>query len=391
MVRLAKEVSLELFTGDAKKVHERFAPEIVDLMTAEELTALIEQVTSAETGLGAFQNLGEARQGETEIVVTAHLAVSDLFVILSFNESQQISGLYLLPDSPKPEDIPLAENEEEVVVGSLELPGILTVPTGEKLPAVVLVHGSGPNDRNESYGGTVIFKDIAQGLAAQGIAVLRYDKRTYLMNQGVLPVTEESIANMTVYEETVPDAIEAVAFLKNDSRIDPDRIFIIGHSQGAMMASSIHNDGADVNGLILLAGTLRSLPVLLAEQLEAAAPDLYQDDIAFLKTLSDISEEEARQATVMNGQNAYMFWDAARYDLAEQAERADVPMLILQGTEDINVYPDRDYPLWEEFQKDHPDRDITLKLYDGLEHFFLEGVNFSSQVLRDIATWIQAH
>ena len=387
-VRLAKEIALEFFAGDPKKVHEMFSPEIAGLMTADELVELKGMLTDEGTGLGAFESLGEVRQGAAEIIVTAHMAASDLLVIISLTDGDQIAVLYFIRDSIKPEDVPLAENEEEVSFGTLNLPGILTVSEGEKLPAVVLVHGSGENDRNESLiGGTIIFKDIAQGLSERGVAVLRYDKRTYLMNQGILPFTDETIANMTVYEETVLDAIEAVQFLKSDERIDPDRIFVIGHSQGAMMAPCIHNDGADVNGLILLAGTLRTLPELLAEQLEAA-PEFYADEIAFLRAIADISEEEARQTAIL-GQNAYRYWDAAQYDLPGHAERADVPMLILQGTEDQNVFPDRDYPLWEEFQKNHPDRDITCKLYDGLDHLFLEGTQFSSRVLDDIAAWIK--
>lgn len=389
-IRLAKEITLELFQGDPKKVHEMFAPEIVDLLSADELSELVAQLINPETGLGAFEGIGETRQGAAEIVVTAHLAVSDLLIIMSFSESGQITGLYFMPDSLKPEDVPLASNEEEIVFGTLNLPGILTVPEGEKLPAVVLVHGSGPNDRNESYGGTVVFKDIAEGLSKLGIAVMRYDKRTYLMNQGTLPVTEETIANLTVYEETVPDALEAVQFLKNDPRIDPDRVFILGHSQGGMMASTIHNAGADARGLIVLAGTLRTLPVLLAEQLEAAAPELFADDIAFLKGIMGISAAEARQKTIQ-GQNAYGLWEAARYDLPGEAEKANVPMLILQGAEDQQVYPDRDYPLWEAFSAEHPDRDITLSLYDGLDHMFLDGKYFSSAVIGDIAAWIQEH
>jgi len=317
------------------------------------------------------------------------LAVSDVYVIIVLTDEDQIVTLQFLPDSIKPEDVPLADNEDEIVFGTLNLPGILTAPEGEKLPAVVLVHGSGHNDRNESYMGTIIFKDIAHGLSDEGIATLRYDKRTYLMNQGVLPVTEEEIANMTIYEETVLDAIEAVQFLKNDDRIDPNRIFVIGHSQGAIMATTIHNDGADVAGLILLAGTLRSLPELLAEQLEAAAPELFADAIIFLRGIGDISEEEARLAVDII-QGSYMFWDAARYDLYDNAVRADVPMLILQGTEDMNVYADRDYPQWEAFYADHPDRDITLMLYEGLDHFFLEGNHFSGTVIDDIAAWIKA-
>lgn len=100
-------------------------------------------------------------------------------------------------------------------------PGVLTLPDGEgPFPAAVLVHGSGPNDRNETNGNTAIFRDLAQALSRQGIAVLRYDKRTYQVNQGALSLTQAEIDNMTVYEETMEDAVAAVRLLREDARID---------------------------------------------------------------------------------------------------------------------------------------------------------------------------
>lgn len=386
-VRLAKEIVLELFEGEPAKVYERFAPEIADMMSGEELAALIEQITDEVQGVGAFDGIGEVRQGAAEIIVTTHFSLMDLLTIISFNDQSQITALYFLPDSPSPEDIPLEANEEMVEVGELKLPGILTVPEGEKLPAVVLVHGSGPNDRNESIGGTVIFSDIAKGLADQGIAVLRYDKRTYLMNQGTLPVTEEEIANLTVYDETVIDALAAVELLKADPRIDPERVFVIGHSQGAVMATCIQVNGAGAKGLILLAGTLRPIATLLAEQLEALDADTYAKEIEVAKNIKEMSEEEARNTNLL-GQSAYMYWEQAQHDTNAYAEQANVPMLILQGKEDTQVFADRDYPLWEAFAQEHPDRDITLKLYDGLGHLFNVDLSFSQEVLNDMAAWI---
>lgn len=383
-IRLTKEIVLELFTGDPTIVHERFAKEIADQLSAEELVALMAQLTD-ETG--AFQSIGEVRQGATEYIATVHMALTSLLAIITYSEDDQIIGLYFMPDTPSPDKIPLEANEEMVEVGELKLPGILTVPEGEKLPAVVLVHGSGPQDRNESIGGIAIFRDIAKGLSEWGIAVLRYDKRTYLMNQGTLPVTEEDINNMTVYDETVVDALAAVKLLKEDPRIDPDRIFIIGHSQGAVMAPCMQVNGADAKGLILLAGTLRPIATLLAEQLEAIAPETYASDIAVAKSIQELTEEEAREAKML-GMSAYMYWEQAQHDMHAYAEQANVPMLILQGSEDTNVFADRDYPLWEAFAKEYPDRDITLKLFDGLDHLFNEGQYFSETVLSDIATWV---
>lgn len=94
------------------------------------------------------------------------------------------------------------------------MPGTLTIPKGiETFPVVVLVHGSGPNDRNESIGGSKMFRDLAVGLANEGIAVLHYDKRTY--EYGL----KSQSPYLTAKEETIDDALAAVQFVKSDSRI----------------------------------------------------------------------------------------------------------------------------------------------------------------------------
>ena len=384
IINTAKEIVLEMFNGDPAKVYEQFSEEVAAQLPLDQLMALPQQLQAAG---GDFKGIGEVRQGDSEIIVTAHMETMNLLIILSFDEQGKIMGMFFLPDSANPEDIPMEANEEKVSVGQHGLSGILTVPAGEKLPAVVLVHGSGPNDRNEAAMGTMIFRDIAKGLSEKGIAVLRYDKLTFAMNQGAVPVDAETIANLTIYDETVVDALEAVKLLREDPRIDPERIFIIGHSQGAIAAPWIHNEGANARGLILLAGTMRPIAELFAEQLEAANADMYAAEIAAARALLTATEEEARQESVLGG-NAYMLWEQAQHDWKAYAEEAETSMLILQGSEDVQVFAERDYPLWETFAKERPDRDIKLVTYEGLGHLFVEGDVFSQKVLEDIAAWI---
>src|SRR5690606_19348563 len=127
------------------------------------------------------------------------------------------------------------------------LPGTLALPKGKApgagFPAVVLVHGSGPQDRDETVGANRPFLDIARGLAAQGIAVLRYDKRTQARPQ------DFAAGDYTVDDETTNDAITAVAALGAAEGIDPDRIHVLGHSQGAMLAPRIAAHSGHVAGL----------------------------------------------------------------------------------------------------------------------------------------------
>ena len=130
---------------------------------------------------------------------------------------------------------------EKIIVGKdtkYPLSGLLTLPDqGEKLPAVVFVHGSGSSNMDEKVMKLTPFRDLAEGLAAHGIASIRYDKRSFA--HGLKMVREK---NITVREETIEDAILAANLLRRDPRIDPDKIFIIGHSMGGMLAPRIDTE-----------------------------------------------------------------------------------------------------------------------------------------------------
>ena len=146
------------------------------------------------------------------------------------------------------------------------MPGTLTVPNGKgPFPAIVLVHGSGPNDRDESIGANKPFRDLAYGLATHGIAVLRYDKRTH--------VHPEQFANIvfTVKEETIDDALSAVALLRTTAHIDPTRICVLGHSLGGMLIPRIGLADNRVAGLIVLAGATMPLGDTMLRQVRYLA------------------------------------------------------------------------------------------------------------------------
>ena len=162
--------------------------------------------------------------------------------------------------------------EEKIIVGKdteYPLEGILTIPdhVEGKVPAVVFVHGSGASNRDEKVGKVAPFRDLAEGLAEQGVASLRYDKRTFAHG---FKLIRQKHFTITVKEETIEDALLAVKMLKNDPRIDCNRIFILGHSMGAMLAPRIDAEGADVKGLIMMAGTPYRLEDIVLRQLKQA-------------------------------------------------------------------------------------------------------------------------
>ena len=157
--------------------------------------------------------------------------------------------------------------EEKIVLGmgtEFPLNGKLTLPESEKpVPAVVFVHGSGSSNMDEKVMKVTPFKDLAEGLAKHGIASIRYDKRSFAHGRKMLKK-----GSLTVREEVIEDAVRASEMLKNDPRIDPEKVFIIGHSMGAMLAPRIDAEGGNFKGLVLMAGTLDTLEGVLFRQLD---------------------------------------------------------------------------------------------------------------------------
>ncbi len=138
--------------------------------------------------------------------------------------------------------------------GDFALPGTLSIPKGKggPFPAVVLVQGSGATDKDETVYALKPFRDLAFGLASQGIAVLRYNKRTY---EHAIKTTADP--NHTVDKETTDDALLATRLLEKEKRIDEERIYILGHSQGGMMVPKMIEEDKRQNiaGAIIMGGT----------------------------------------------------------------------------------------------------------------------------------------
>ena len=305
---------------------------------------------------------------------------------------------------------------EYVTVGAgteYELGGKLTIPLGasadEPCPAVVLVQGSGPSDMDETVFANKPFFDIANYLSSNGIAVIRYSKRTFSYGEKMV---EELGGSLTVNEETIEDAILATEMLKSDPRIDPEKVFILGHSLGGMLAPRIHAEGGDFAGLILLAGSPRFLLSISKDQnmdYIEAMPDgeeketlldqmqLWDLQIAILLSLSD---EDAIDTPFDGGISAYYFKDLFEHPATDYLEKITAPILILQGSKDFQVYPDKDYALFKELLGDR--ENVTFKLYDGLNHLFMTSTTGTLEeyevkgrveikVLEDIVEWIKTN
>lgn len=292
------------------------------------------------------------------------------------------------------------------------LKGMLTIPAGDgPFPAVVLVHGSGSSDMDERVGKLTPFKDLAEGLARRGIAAIRYDKRSYAHG---LKLLQDKKTTITAWEETIEDALLAAELLRADSRVDPARVFLAGHSLGGMLAPRIECAGGDFAGLILLAGSPRRLEEILLEQTAEAAAAMsglkkrimekqHAKISRMFQGLYDLTDEEAKAKKIGGGTTLYYFKDMGEPTVAQLLGKIAKPMLILQGEQDFQVKAHVDFARYRELLGDR--ENVTFRCYPGLNHCFVPARfrsiaqakkeftperHIGAQVLDDIANWILA-
>ena len=303
--------------------------------------------------------------------------------------------------------------QEPIIIGQntrYPLKGLMTLPEGDgPFPAVVLVHGSGSSNMDEKVGKLTPFRDLAQGLAARGIAAIRYNKRSF--THGLKMVLDKKHP-ITVREETVEDALLAAQLLRADRRIDSGRVFLMGHSMGGMLAPRIECEGGDFRGLILLAGSPRRLEEIMLDQMAeimSASTGLTKKLMAkqhaqfsrLFEGLYDLTDEEARQKKVGGGTTLYYFKEMGQPTVAQWLEKTNKPMLIMQGEKDFQVKAAVDFALYKDLLRQR--ENVTFRLYPGLNHCFVPA-RFDSiadakkeftperhigpQVLDDLANWI---
>ena len=412
-VAAARRAFDQLTRGEFAAVVTMFDDTVRAAMPEEKLRATW---ASIESQFGKFKGSGDPRlnrKGAIQVVVIPtefERAAADLQ--FAFDANGRIAGLNIRPASASTPFTdasyvtPTAFTERDVTVdaGGWPLPATLTLPNRQSpVPAIVLVHGSGPNDRNESIGPNRIFRDLAGGLASHGVAVLRYEKRTRQHGPRIA-----SLTSFTVREETVDDAVAAVRLLKSTAGVDSQRVFVLGHSLGGMLAPRIAAAaGADLRGIAILAGAVRSLEQSLVDQTRYLAQADGTISAEERKQIEQVEQLAARVKTLQPGDAPpalpgisapTSYWiDLRGYDPPAAARDVKVPLLILQGGRDYQVTTN-DFDRWKTALGGR--RDVTFKLYPALNHLFIAGNGPSlpaeyflpghvdEQVVRDIAEWI---
>jgi dienelactone hydrolase len=366
--------------------------------------------------LGAFQKITASHTGKVGsapiIDLDCKFEKQEVRIRVAFDREDRIQGFFFQP--PRPRDFPTpsyarreAFREEAVTVGAggdWPLPGTLALPKGKgPFPAVVLLHGSGPQDRDETIGPNKPFRDIAWGLASRDVAVLRFDKRTRVFGAKIKVLTT------TLEEEVIADALLAVKLLSEHREIDPKRLFVLGHSLGGMATPRVGALAPQLRGVIVLAGNTRPLEDLILDQFrylfsldggptkeQKEQLERLEKQVARVRDAKLTADTPARDLPL--GIPAAYWLSLRRYDQKATAAKLAQALLILQGERDYQVTME-DFAGWKKALAGR--KDVTLRSYPALNHLFQVGKgkatpeeynrqgHVAAEVVEDVAAWVK--
>jgi hypothetical protein len=236
------------------------------------------------------------------------------------------------------------------------LAGTLTVPERGRGPyaTLVLVHGSGPQDRDEAIGPNPVFLELSNALSNAGYAVLRYDKRGMGKSGG-----RNSLGTR---DELIDDVKAAYRFASAQPEVDPKRIYLLGHSEGGELVPTVAAEEPRVAGIVLMAPPALPLWRVIMEQALASSPPAQRAAVES-KELTDF--QNARE-----GHDSMRAWLRSSMDVDPivDIKRVHLPILILQGAADVQVLPS-DLPGLTAAARS-VNRDVTVHVFSNDNHLF---------------------
>jgi fermentation-respiration switch protein FrsA (DUF1100 family) len=411
----ARELIAAMTAKDFGRIEAQFDDKMKAALPPGRLALMWETLLAQAGGYKSCAKDSRVRViGDKQMVITTcAFERASLDFQFAFDPASRLSGMAMRP-AAAPEvpytlpsyATPTSYTESGLTVGSGEwaLPATLDMPAGTgPFPLVVLVHGSGPGDRDETVGAEKPFRDLGVGLASRGIAVLRYDKRTKVYPQKLAA----DLRSFTVKQETIDDALEAVVTARSQPKIDPSRIFVLGHSLGGMLIPRIAGGDARLAGVIVMAGAARPMQQAIVEQLRyiamadgtvgPAEQSGIDEASANAKAIDALTPADAASGRMIANAPASYWLDLRGYDPPAAAKAVAQPMLILQGERDYQVTMD-EFAKWKAALAGKSN--VTFHTYPALDHLFIAGTGKSvpaeyevpghvdEAVVNDVAAWI---
>lgn len=339
-------------------------------------TVLKDTEAQLESQLGSFKTILEVNKEGNAFYYYSDFEKMKLDINISFNQDQKIIGFFFVPHKEFKKEKSLG-NELSIKSGVVKLNGTLLVPEKNNQKKLVLfIHGSGPNDRDETIYENKPFKDIAESLYEKGISSYRFDKRT-------LSNPESFNDNSTIDDEVTNDVLSIINYFKSNESYKQYEIILIGHSLGGYLLPHIFNKSKDISKIIFLAGNARPLDNLIVEQYEylnkiSPSPELQnelkkmKEQVAFLN--SKAFNLNAAKEKLPFGLSANYWKSLLDYNCLNEAQKINIPVLVLQGERDYQVLM-TDFELWKKALKSNKKAEFIS--YPKLNHLFISGENIS--------------
>jgi alpha-beta hydrolase superfamily lysophospholipase len=395
--------------GRFTDVEAMFAPRLREAVSAEAVAAAWQaevRPLGPVRGLGA-PTIEPIEDGLTRVTLPVAFDKGALLLLIAADPDGRLHGLRLAPGGAAEWETPeyaapsrLTERDVVVGEGPLAVPGTLTLPRGRgPFPGAVLLAGGGPFDRDGAAGPLKPLKDLAWGLAAQGIATIRFDKVNFAH-----PAAVAASPGFTMTDEYVPHALAALRLLRGEISVS-ERLFVIGHSMGGKVAPRVALADPSVAGLVLLAAD--------AEPMQRSAVRVVRYLASLHLVPAEVVEMMERQADLVESPNLApttpgaelplgypgAYWlDQRDYDPVAAAAALAVPMLILQGGRDYQVTVDDDLARW---RAGVGERDgVRVRVFERDNHMFAPGdgpstpaeyavpAHVDAEVVAEVAAWI---
>lgn len=404
-----------ILKGDFKSATSKFDDQMKTALDEAKLQETwINTIAEAGTLIGMNPTQTAEMEGYKIVIIKCDFQRVIIDVQVVFNEQGKISGLNFIPTCMEyhapayVNESAFHETDVTIGEGKWALPGTLTIPDGSgPFPGVVMVHGSGPNDRDETIGPNKTFRDLAWGLASCGIAVLRYDKRTFIHAKQFTP---DIVEKLTAKEEVIDDALLAIELMRHIDDIDPKKVFMLGHSLGATLAPRIGKQDPEIAGLIIMAGITRSLEDTILDQFtylyslegtttkeQRAELEVLKEKVARVKNIENLESIPSNNLPL--GISLAYWKDLHDHKILDDAKTLHTPILVLQGGRDYQVLESKDFKGWKD-ALNHK-KNVTFKLFPKLNHLFIAGEGKSTpqeyiveghvekEVIDSIVQWIK--
>lgn len=363
-----------LVEKNAQKAYTFFDDSMKTKVSELQLKEIIEKL---DAQVGQFKSIIETNNEKETYFYYSNFEKIKLDIKITLNDKNKIIGFFFVPHKEFHKENSLGK-KFNIKSSDIELTGTILVPEKDNLKKLIIfVHGSGPNDRDETVFENKPFKNIAENLYAKGISTYRFDKRT-------LSNPESWNDKSNIDDEVTNDILNIVSYFKNNTEFADYQIVVIGHSLGANLLPRIANKSNNISKIILLAGNSRPLSTLITEQYDY----LYKLDPS--EELKIASQKIKEQIKVLNSKSfnlntqkeklpfnmsAYYWKSILDYNPNKEIKKVKIPILILQGERDYQVSM-KDFELWKTSLKNN--KNATFISYPKLNHLFITGDNPSN-------------